>query len=203
MRPQYMHCFWPKKHQNIYDSIAESLILGFNSVFVITFDFLFSFMASILCTLLYYISLIPDLAVQYRYIDGCIASVCKSEDDYQCRNGRCVAKSVLCDSVDNCGDNSDEIDCKLVYSNGSKMTKKDGTRLTTAINNRLIAWTAHPSVPTTTMGTDLRSKRLFINRTTNAIKNKWYHRPEEWEKRWETTGDYGRLREERNGHKEK
>ena len=140
------------------------------------------------------------------WIDGCNdeTTVCKSVDEFQCRNGRCVAKSVLCDSIDNCGDNSDEIDCKLVYSNGPKMAKRVGTPSNTAINNGLTAGTDVVVVRTTTTTTDAndsktRTKRLFINSTTNAIKNKWYHRPqrvrrgetiEEWDKgrEWEALG---------------
>ena len=63
--------------------------------------------------------------------DGCnTRAVCKSEDEFQCRNGRCISKSVLCDSIDNCGDYSDETDCKYKPNNGQ--TKQMTTSLMTS-----------------------------------------------------------------------
>lgn len=35
-----------------------------------------------------------------------------ADDEFRCKNGRCVYHSLLCDSYNNCGDDSDEKDCK-------------------------------------------------------------------------------------------
>ena len=45
--------------------------------------------------------------------EGCTTSAgkCQTKDEFQCRNGQCVAKTALCDSIDNCGDYSDEEHC--------------------------------------------------------------------------------------------
>ncbi|XP_071958303.1 uncharacterized protein [Antedon mediterranea] len=36
---------------------------------------------------------------------------CNVMNEYKCKNGNCVSNEVLCDSVDNCGDHSDEYLC--------------------------------------------------------------------------------------------
>ena len=39
-------------------------------------------------------------------------------DQFKCNNGKCVMKSLICDNIDDCGDNSDEEDdlCRDVTS---------------------------------------------------------------------------------------
>lgn len=36
---------------------------------------------------------------------------CNKEIEFQCRNGECIALSWQCDDDQDCGDESDEIDC--------------------------------------------------------------------------------------------
>jgi hypothetical protein len=81
----------------------------------------------------------------------------------QCKNGRCVPKTLFCDGINNCGDNSDEIDCTKTFStNRTKTIKKEASILTTAINN-------DPTAASATIQPLIRTKRLF-NNTANAIK---------------------------------
>jgi hypothetical protein len=80
----------------------------------------------------------------------------------QCKNGRCVPKTLFCDGINNCGDNSDEIDCTKTFStNRTKTIKKEASILTTAINN-------DPTAASATIQPLIRTKRLF--NTTNPIK---------------------------------
>ncbi len=99
--------------------------------------------------------------ILYYEIDGCNASTCMTSER-QCKNGRCVAKTLFCDGINNCGDNSDEIDCPKTFStNRTKTIKKEASILTTAINNDRTAASA-------TVQPLIRTKRLF--NTTNTIK---------------------------------
>ena len=42
-----------------------------------------------------------------RRISQCSASLCR----FRCANGNCVQKEWRCDAEDDCGDNSDELNC--------------------------------------------------------------------------------------------
>lgn len=35
----------------------------------------------------------------------------KCHDSFQCSNGNCIVNSLLCNMHDDCGDNSDELNC--------------------------------------------------------------------------------------------
>ncbi|KAL3860652.1 hypothetical protein ACJMK2_010746 [Sinanodonta woodiana] len=41
------------------------------------------------------------------------------KDEYKCNNGYCVASSLRCDGYNNCGDNSDEKNCKFLLTIGA------------------------------------------------------------------------------------
>ena len=45
-------------------------------------------------------------------VSNCIAS------QFECDNGKCFSKNVICDGVDNCGDKSDERNCTTKCSPG-------------------------------------------------------------------------------------
>lgn len=52
----------------------------------------------------------------YCYMYFVAVSPC-NETQIEC-NGLCIVQSQLCDDVDDCGDNSDEIDCgKIIHYN--------------------------------------------------------------------------------------
>ena len=53
----------------------------------------------------------------WLYIDMCahiIPGGC--HDSFQCHNGNCVANSSLCDTFNDCGDNTDELNCSCKCS---------------------------------------------------------------------------------------
>lgn len=37
---------------------------------------------------------------------------CLGEHQFKCRNGPCIPATHICDAEDDCGDNSDETDCR-------------------------------------------------------------------------------------------
>nr|XP_054748476.1 low-density lipoprotein receptor-related protein 12-like [Lytechinus pictus] len=45
-----------------------------------------------------------------------------SAGQFQCNNSRCIDYSLICDSLDNCGDNSDEAQCMDVIETSSGLT---------------------------------------------------------------------------------
>ena len=127
----------PNTH--LYDSI-ENLLNIFFIWFSLSIHFSYEFFDWILIVIF-----AIHLIFSVWETDGCNASaVCKSKDEFQCRNGRCVSKSVLCDSIDNCGDYSDETDCKYKPNNGQtkQMTRALRTSITEILANRRRAVTA-------------------------------------------------------------
>ena len=42
-------------------------------------------------------------------------SVCNIRDYFTCNSGECLELNRLCDNVNDCDDNSDEVDCTVIY----------------------------------------------------------------------------------------
>uniref|UniRef100_A0A8B9F275 CUB domain-containing protein n=1 Tax=Amazona collaria TaxID=241587 RepID=A0A8B9F275_9PSIT len=45
------------------------------------------------------------------YVRGKIGQAIRQSDEYRCANGKCIPSTWKCNSMDECGDNSDEINC--------------------------------------------------------------------------------------------
>ncbi len=49
----------------------------------------------------------------WNYYERIVYSVdCKSEDRFECPNGKCINQTEVCDGRNDCGDRSDEIICQ-------------------------------------------------------------------------------------------
>ncbi|XP_072042801.1 uncharacterized protein [Amphiura filiformis] len=71
---------------------------------------------------------IPDHFVCDEYLDceetktdeiGC---PCPQEGDFRCSNLRCIAPDLMCNGADECGDNSDEMDCPTLETTTEPLT---------------------------------------------------------------------------------
>lgn len=51
-----------------------------------------------------------DLKYDCRYLDD--ESNCPTCAEFLCKNEKCIAKSNVCNGIDDCGDNSDELQCR-------------------------------------------------------------------------------------------